>query len=281
MTVSADGTVSAGEKEGSAEITVTGEKDGRTARTTLTVHHISADSKTSFPGDLSRRTVTALLTLKNGGLVYSVSRGSAAVVNESAVGVKGTGFDFTSGLVFKEKTEVKEVHDTYKNYSGSYAEGHDDYREQTVTFTKGSLSFSLILRAYDDGFAFRFRMEGQEKFTVTRELSEFSLPAGSTLYGMKIGSTANKFNGENGYPSQKLSATSGQHFGLPLLAQNGDLYTLITESDIWTEDPVYYGNSLVSNGSKLTTEPAPIAKSSVTVNGPFLSPWQLRRGGRY
>lgn len=37
---------------------------------------------------------------------------------------------------------------------------------------------------------------------------------------------------------------------------------------------MYYGNSLVSNGSKLTTEPAPIAKSSVTVNGPFLSPWR-------
>ena len=52
--------------------------------------------------------------------------------------------------------------------------------ELTLCFTNESnAEMSLILRSYDDGFAYRYRLHGTGNDTMTGELSAFHVPANS------------------------------------------------------------------------------------------------------
>ena len=123
------------------------------------------------------------ITLSNSenGLSYTVTRNGETVIEPSAIGVNTNEEAFTGGFTFESQTEVKLIDETYTKYSGSYAEGHNYCNERSVTFSKGDYLYTVILRAYNDGIAFRSeisRTDGTEgTLTVTDEKSSFVFPA--------------------------------------------------------------------------------------------------------
>ena len=73
--------------------------------------------------------------------------------------------DFTRGLTFDSKTAIAEVNDTYRNYSGDYAYGNDHYNGQSVTFRKDGYLYTVLLRAYEDGYALRSAISKGDEVT--------------------------------------------------------------------------------------------------------------------
>ncbi len=119
-----------------------------------------------------------------GNLSYSVKKGNNAVVEKSALGMTIAEDDFR--LLTVENAESKKISGSYDNISGKSS--HVDYEcnQTTVTLKGWDFYLDVIMRAYDDGYAFRYNVraiDGSEGvMTVLEENSEFALPTDSTLW---------------------------------------------------------------------------------------------------
>ena len=116
-------------------------------------------------------------------LVYKVDRvkdGQAiTVVENSPLGIERKDQQFSSGLKFVSKSEVKTIDETYTMAIGRQTEIRNHANELELTFKnqQGSL-IQLVVRAYNDGVAFRyvFPEKSDSAFTVVRELTGFKVP---------------------------------------------------------------------------------------------------------
>lgn len=116
-------------------------------------------------------------------LVYKVDRikdGQAiAVIENSPLGIDRKDQQFSSELKFVSKGEVKTIDETYTMAIGRQTEIRNNANELELTFKnqQGSL-IQLVLRAYNDGVAFRYAFpeKSDSAFTVVRELTGFKVP---------------------------------------------------------------------------------------------------------
>ncbi|MBQ9129277.1 MAG: glycoside hydrolase family 97 catalytic domain-containing protein, partial [Clostridia bacterium] len=279
-TVSADGTVTA-KGEGAATVTVKAVKDGKTATAEVKVNCIGKNSEKSFLLASPEGKVQILLENTVNGLRYSVFTDGKTVVEPSVIGFKGD-VNFVKDFTYVSKSTAKTVNESYKKYSGSYSEGHDYCKEQSVKFACGDYYFTVILRAYDDGFAYRTEIEAksgnQTTITFTDEVTNFTFPAGSTIWASELGqdSLKNGYSYESGFPAYTVDATNGKYLAFASLVRVDDeLYTLINEADLFGD--LYYGSLLKGIGGRaLELHPAPMAASSVkvTLDPAFTSPWR-------
>jgi alpha-glucosidase len=102
-------------------------------------------------------------------IVYSSTLGGKPVVLASPLGITG----WPAGK-FKSAAQ-RTVLGTWKPLYGERAVVPDNYRELTLAFER----LTIFLRAYEEGFAFRYRMEGRGAFEVQGEATAFRFPAGS------------------------------------------------------------------------------------------------------
>ncbi len=277
--VSADGVITA-KAEGDATITVTVKKDMLTATATLKVRCIAKNSTSDFLLSSPSGKVSILLSNTANGLRYSVMKGNVTVIEPSVIGFKGTGFSLEKGFTYSSKTDVKEVNETYKKYSGSYGEGHDHYNEQSVSFTNGDYKYTVILRAYDDGFAYRSvisKADGTNAtITITDEVTNFVFPAGTTVWSSEVSDLSQTYSYESGFPAMAIENTTGKHLMFAALCRvDSDVYTLINEADIYGDS--YYGSSIDGEGGNalgLVSAPQKSSSVKVSLDPDFTSPWR-------
>ncbi len=293
-TSSADGIISVtgegkitGEAAGEATISVTATKGEESASAQLTVHCIdtSADGTVmlSSPG----KNLSVLLTLSEEGKIsYSVTSGSTLVLEPSLIGIEGEDAALSSGFTYVSQTEPREINETYKNYSGDRANGEDHCNEQSVVFSKDGFTYTVVLRAYDDGYAVRSQVakEGQAQLVITDEKTAYTLPAGTNLRAI-IRDASDfldyTYSYEGGFSSKTIEAVSRakQVVCFPALLEHGDgLYSLISEAEIYSSHNVMYGSCLVATGNNtLECNPAPKVEDNgrVTVDLPFQTPWRM------
>ena len=146
--------------------------------------------------------------------------------------------------------------------------------------------YGLIVRAYNDGVAFRYVLPktlGADSFVVTDEATEFAFPADATCWGGDYSNCT-----ECQYPERRLSAltvSAQQPSCLPLLTRTTGGYAAITEADLidWA-------------GLFLVREPTPGDPTRVTLKAdlamrqdghgmvvsatPRVSPWRVVMLGR-
>ncbi|MBQ7847023.1 MAG: glycoside hydrolase family 97 catalytic domain-containing protein [Clostridia bacterium] len=279
-TVSSDGTVTA-KGEGSVTITVKAVKDGKTVTDEVKVNCIGKSSTKSFLLASPEGKVQILLENTADGLRYSVFTEGKTVVEPSVIGFKGN-VNFVKNFTYVSKSTVKTINETYKKYSGSYSEGHDYCTEQSVKFVCGDYYFTVILRAYDDGFAYRSEIEaknGKEtSITFTDEVTNFTFPTGSTIWASELSKDdlTRGYSYESGFPAYTVDSTKGKYLAFASLVRVDDeLYTLINEAELFGD--LYYGSLLYGIGDRaFELHPAPMAASSVTVtlDPAFTSPWR-------
>ena len=222
------------------------------------------------------------ITLSNSekGLSYTVTKGGTTIIEPSAIGINTNEETFSSGFEFVSKTEVELIDETYTKYSGSYAEGHNYCNERSFTFSKGEYLYTVILRAYNDGIAFRSeisRADGEEgALTITDEKSSFVFSAGTKVQAQEITSLSGNYSYEtSSYASYDIANTTGKYLAFATLCQVGDTYVLVNEADLYGDS--FYGSCFYGAGNNaLELHPAPKAADSVvvTMDPEFTTPWR-------
>jgi len=117
-----------------------------------------------------------------GRIEYSISRDGRTIIRASQLGLE-VGKPLLEGLRIGEVRELGEVSQSWKPVYGERAEIPDRYRlaEVDAVGERGK-AFTLIIRAYDEGIAFRYRIPGGAYIKITDEYTEYTLPEGTLAY---------------------------------------------------------------------------------------------------
>jgi alpha-glucosidase len=215
-----------------------------------------------------------------GLLKYSVTMDGADLVKESNLGLR-----FHDGTDLGRNVELLSAHNhsvntSWKNRFGKHSMVQNRYNEVRLQYRELSSpgrKFGMVVRAYDDGVAFRYELpkqRGWHDFTLDNELTDFAFDsdclcfAGTNEHG--------SFHGpeEWNFKRQTVEAlpTNGI-YGLPLLVKTPTAWVAVTESDLrdWS------GMWLSPQGGALKARLSPrldhhgLVKASL----PHESPWRV------
>ena len=171
-------------------------------------------------------------------LRYSVSYDGKEVISPSRLGLVRKGVDLGKGMKLK-KSESRQIDDAYTLKSGKRLEARDRCGETTYTFTAADGSeFDLIVRVYDDGAAFRYRLHGDANVcdTIDAELTEFSVPTDGRAWIHPFDWNERHKPSYEQYSHNNIPVNSlpdhDRGWAFPMLFQSGDStrWTMITEA---------------------------------------------------
>jgi alpha-glucosidase len=203
------------------------------------------------------------LNASTGALSYSVTQGGAVVLESSALGISTSAGDFVNGLSFVSRSNTV-INESYSLPGRKKASYLNSANEAVLRFSKGGQELHLVVRAYNDGIAFRYRIPGSGALSIYGESSTFNLPDAASGYAQSYVS-----NYEGYYPARS-NFVSG-NFGMPVLAAVGSRWVLVAESDIGGS----YHTSLLAGSSGNTLRVAWPTQTSVNTSRQFNSPWRL------
>jgi alpha-glucosidase len=188
----------------------------------------------------------AELESPDGRIVVAVADGDGLTYRETldgktALAESRLGLDFAGGISLGRDTTIVDVarteHDgTWDNPFGQRRTVRDHYREMKLELREHADApgrFNLIVRAYDNGVAFRYEIPDQPglgDYTITAERTEFIFAADRTCWAGDFSICA-----ENQYPEKRLSELStnlAEPHVLPLLVELENGYAAIAESDL-------------------------------------------------
>ncbi len=287
-TVSGDGTITA-VGNGTAGITATAclnadqadsSKKTKTSTTYVVVGSGLGNNSPSWMTVSPSSKVKLLFFLGiDGSLRYAVFSGSKAVVGISPAGMKTSVGDYTSGLQYDTESS-KTIDESYNMISGKQSVYYNKANETTLTFSKtNSPDLSIVTRAYDDGFAFRYSINNRDKFSISSESTGYQVPDNSYCYHM---SYVNSYEGK--YYGSNISDVSGSQ-AVPFLYQTGTTNVLLMEAALSGSYSDYAGIMLKpdTNRSGLMDVSYTAEQSGdiTTSSGSFVSPWRCAVIGSY
>jgi pilin isopeptide linkage protein len=118
--------------------------------------------------------------LANGKALYTATTDGKTYVQLSQMGLKTTTTDYSEGLEFVSATAPKEIKESYDMISGKFSTYENHCNERTITLKKGSAAeLTLIIRAYDDGVAFRYAIANKTAIKIKDEVTEMVIPESS------------------------------------------------------------------------------------------------------
>lgn len=125
-------------------------------------------------------TLVVTAGLVEGRLSYRAELDKRPLLYESALGLEGW-----PGPWRVESTAEQSQDSVWRPVYGERSLIRDHYRELTVRLRHAedpARGLALVVRVYDGGFAFRYALEGQGEFRLTKELTEFRFPVGAHGY---------------------------------------------------------------------------------------------------
>jgi alpha-glucosidase len=173
-------------------------------------------------------TVSVTVNLIGQQLSYTVEKSGNQIMSPSPLGILTSVADFRSGLTFVSSS-VTTINETYTLPSGKKSVYNNHCKELTIQLSKGAAAIHVIVRAYNDGFAYRYYIPGSGSITVSSESSGFAVNAFDKSWAMKY-----KNSYEEYFPARDWTATTGEAAGfcMPVLIKNtnNNIYSLITEA---------------------------------------------------
>lgn len=210
-----------------------------------------------------------------GKLTYSVLHDGIQMIETSDMGIAIDACDFTCGLEFVSENETV-INETYPVLSGKYRIYTNHCTEKSIRFQKDGYFFTLVVRAYDDGAAFRYIIEtdGAQKALIApnAETTNFRLPDGAAIWYMPR--RDRNFMYEDNYLRGKIGETeNGIRPSLPMLYESAGQYGLIMEAD---RHGNYTGSLLcLKDGNTMQMIFDLVQTDAVQTILPFASPWRL------
>ena len=230
--------------------------------------------------------VLKVVVSDTGGLNYRVEVKGRTILTNSPLDLEfQDGTKLGPSAVIRKS--VKAGHDgAWVNPFGDRRIVPDHYREVRLTLEERGTparEFGLIVRAYDDGVAFRYDLptnSGLGQFVLTNELTEFRFADDYRCWAGGESACA-----ETQYPETRLSAIPSGQPGrpyrsvLPLLVETPAGYFAIAESDLLD----WAGMSLAGTGTpavKAVLDTRSDGNGLVVSSVPRVSPWRVLMFGR-
>ena len=161
-------------------------------------------------------------------VVYHDGNSECEVLDITDVGMlmkDGGGKD----LKLKTKTPVKAVKDSYTMIGGKRRECSNEANETTYLYIDNiGRQQSLTVRAYNDGVAFHYALDGLQHTRPTEELTTYRIPEGTKRWMQKWTEPYEEF-----FPLATTGENENRRWGYPALIQPSDnVFALITEAGI-------------------------------------------------
>lgn len=175
------------------------------------------------------------------------------------------------------------IDNEYRQSPGKRSKVVDRSSETVISLRErggSARKWELVVRAYDDGAAFRYRFPRQEDWdalVIASERSEVAFPAGTVAFALPLNSFTTPY--EKLYQRKPVTDVPADWLlGLPLLVEvPGTAWAAVTEANLTDYAGMYLarqagtGSTLVSRLSPLPGEP----KVAVRTTLPHDSPWRV------
>lgn len=212
----------------------------------------SSEVEAVFLSSPSGELQIAVVADMEGRLSYSVAKDGVTLVEQSPLGLVSTTHDLTSGVTMSAASG-RAIDESYTMPTGKRSERRVVGSELTLPLRDGNgARAELILRAHDDGVAFRYHLLGEGDSEVMSESTGFSIPDGAS--GTRVltrpydGGDAIFAPSAGGYEMPPEILPLGQAidrtgFAFPTLfeIEQGARYVMVSASDL---DPSYCGTRL-------------------------------------
>jgi alpha-glucosidase len=215
---------------------------------------------------------------------YQVTYKGAPVLSDSPLGLDIQGAD-PLDKDLEVVSSDKRTHDSaWENAFGTKRTVPDRYNELTVALREKNAPnrrVDIVLRAYDEGVAFRYVLPKQEAigdFTLAAENTGFFFAADASAYALNMG----RFNthNEGEYARTALrDIKPASIINLPLLVEMpGGIWAALLEADLTDYPGMYLGgvpgipNALAA---KLSTPPTRKADEALIGATPKATPWRV------
>lgn len=233
--------------------------------------------------------IAITLAVRNNSLSYEVSySGNKTVIAASPIRMFVDGKAITDGVAIGQ-AERYQLNEQYPWY-GVHATARNHYNGARVGITKGATNYTVDLRVFDDGVAFRLIVPGKEnEKRVADEATVFTLPVGSLAWYHDL-----YMHYEGVYEKKNLDTVKAGEWAAPSVTfqqpRNKLLYVAITEADLKN----YGGMALQTDGKngmvlrlpqnqptsypyKLRYSPADTLKLSkpAAITGTISTPWRV------
>jgi alpha-glucosidase len=212
--------------------------------------------------------LSCAVTNVSGRLTFSVTYEGQTVVQPSPLGVTVAGQDLGAISALGTPT-LSTIQETYP-LKGGHATASNNCNVASIPVT-AAVDWTLEVRAFDDGVAYRYNVPETGSLTVAGETSEWILPAGGTIYYQDAGNTSY----ESVFATSAISAlTANQQLRVTAVTQlpgTIPLYVMMTEANLFGYSDMslqYLGNNTFQ--SIFLGDP-----SGWTNSGAVLSPWRV------
>ncbi len=191
---------------------------------------------------------------KDGTYSYKVKSNNKELILPSPLGFKlKNGESLPSKDWTVENTSKRKVNSVWKPVWGKRSIVPEIYNETTISFVKSidaiSKKFQIIVRAYNDGVAFRYKVPESEQNSEEVE-SEL------TAYNFAGDYTAWFFNGEHeNIGPQKLSESNGVFLPVMTIEVDKNQYMAIHEADLKTGEPLKLSSKSGKNQFTVSSKP--------------------------
>lgn len=224
------------------------------------------------------------------GLFWRAELEDRPVIADSPLGLvfkDGSSFGPESKITGVERSEHS---GTWTNPLGKRRTVQENWREMRLYLTEGRTGrrYSLVVRAMNDGLAFRYDLpvqEGSRDFVLTRELTEFRFSGDHRCW---LGAESNC--AESVYPGRRISEIpsvsdskkrAGKTFQgvLPLFVETPGCYVAVAESDLLD----WAGMFLTGTGGpavRVELAPREDGNGAVASSFPRRSPWRVLMLGK-
>ena len=200
-------------------------------------------------------------------VVYHDGNSECEVLDITDVGMlmkDGGGKD----LKLKTKTPVKAVKDSYTMIGGKRRECSNEANETTYLYIDNiGRQQSLTVRAYNDGVAFHYALDGLQHTRPTEELTTYRIPEGTKRWMQKWTEPYEEF-----FPLATTGEKENRRWGYPALIQPSDnVFALITEAGIerWNSA------SSLHNDRNREQYRVVMAENVQNTPGRWTSPWRV------
>jgi alpha-glucosidase len=231
------------------------------------------------------------LTVTNGKLTYSVSRGGKPILSPSPIGLFTSQGPLGGSDLELTGVEKSSVNDIYRPIVGKAVQVPDRYEQSVMHLRRKAdgVAFDLIARAYEDGVAYRFVLPPQERFKsidIYWETTGFYFSADYDCWGANAGVHANSHEFE--FDPVKASRMRNFHlYDAPLLCRTGTGSSFVlAEADKRDYAGAYFrrrGDGGLGVNISLTTRPDnpqdsvgfKTAVRASLADDPLVTPWRV------
>ena len=191
----------------------------------------------------------AVITDDEGRMTYTVTRDGDTIIESSPLGLVSTTHDLTTGVTMTSSSG-RAIDESYTMPTGKRREREVTGSEITVPLRGADgARAELIMRAHEDGVAFRYHLLGEGESEVMSESTGFTIPSGARLLSRSYDGGDVTFVATAGAYEQPPAilplgeAIDATGFAFPTLfeLEEGARYVMISETDL---DRSYCGTRL-------------------------------------